>query len=137
MIKTLWNKFVNRESVSYIIFGVLTTLVDWVVYTVLWSYHVDYRVSTIVSWAAAVLFAFVTNKFWVFRSYEMRPAYLWKEFAAFVSCRAATGLFTLVGMMIMVQGMHLHELIGKVFVSAASLVLNYVFSKLFIFKNKS
>lgn len=137
MIQTLWKKFVNRESISYIIFGVLTTAVDWVVYTVLWSNHVDYRVSTIASWAAAVIFAFVTNKFWVFRSYEMRPAYLWKEFAAFVSCRAATGLFTLVGMMVMVQGMHLHELIGKVFVSAASLVLNYVFSKLFIFKNKS
>lgn len=137
MIEKIWKRFVNRESVAYLIFGVLTTLVDWGVYTVLWSNQVDYRISTVVSWVAAVLFAFVTNKFWVFNSYDLRPDHLLKEFTAFVSCRAATGLFTLVGMMIMVQGLHLHELIGKLFVSAASLVLNYVFSKLFIFKKKN
>ena len=57
MMKSIWKKYVNRESVSYIIFGVLTTAVDWVTYTILWRLGADYRVSTAVSWAAAVLYS--------------------------------------------------------------------------------
>ena len=64
----LWKRFVNRETISYVIFGVLTTLVDWLVYRIVrWpGYSVAF--STAVSWASAVLFAFVTNKLFVFRS---------------------------------------------------------------------
>ena len=61
MISKIWRKLANREAVSYIIFGVLTTLVDWVSYTVFWAIGMDYRVSTALSWAAAVMFVFVTN----------------------------------------------------------------------------
>lgn len=134
MITKIWNKFINRESVTYIIFGVLTTLVDWITYAALWKIGTDYRISTVLSWCAAVLFAFVTNKLVVFRSFDMSPAYLWKEFAAFVACRGATGVFTLVAMIVMVDFMHLNEFLGKLIVSAISLVLNYILSKLFIFK---
>ncbi|MFR4439984.1 MAG: GtrA family protein, partial [Hungatella sp.] len=77
MIETIWRKFVNRESVSYIIFGVLTTLADWLTYTACWKFGMDYRISTVVSWAAAVMFAFVTNKLFVFQSWEFKPAYVW------------------------------------------------------------
>ena len=72
MISKLMKKVLNRESISYIIFGVLTTLVDWASYAMFWSLGWDYRVSTALSWAAAVLFAFVTNKFWVFRSFTLK-----------------------------------------------------------------
>lgn len=137
MLSVLWNKLANREAILYIVFGVLTTLVDWVSYTVFWSMGMDYRVSTALSWAAAVLFAFVTNKLFVFRSFEMRLPYLWKEFTAFVACRLTTGVLTLVGMMIMVDWLHLNEFVGKFLVSVMSLILNYVFSKLFIFKKRS
>lgn len=131
----LISKVFNYETISYIITGVLTTLVDWAVYAILWRNGVDYRISTALSWAAAVLFAYVTNKFFVFKSFSMMPGVLWKEFSAFVACRILTGVLTMVGMIVMVSGLGLHELIGKVFVSAASLVLNYIGSKLFIFKN--
>lgn len=134
MIEKIWNKFVNRESVSYIIFGVLTTLVDWVTYTICWKFGIDYRISTAVSWAAAVLFAFVTNKLFVFQSWNFKPAYVWKELVSFVACRAATGVFTMVAMIAMVDGLGWNEFFGKLVVSALSLVLNYIFSKLFIFK---
>lgn len=136
MVTKIWNKYVNRETISYLIFGVLTTLVDWAVYTILWRYEVDYRVSTVISWCAAVLFAFGTNRQFVFQSTASDWRGVGKEFTAFVACRGLTGLFTLIGMIVMVQGLHLHEMIGKVFVSAASLVFNYVFSKLVIFKKK-
>ena len=94
MFEKIFHKFVNRESVTYIIFGVLTTAVDWITYTILWRMGADYRVSTALSWAAAVLFAFVTNKLFVFRSFSMNPVRLWREFASFVTARAATGILT-------------------------------------------
>ena len=134
MISTIWNKLCNRESITYIIFGVLTTAVDWVTYAVLLAAGADYRVSTALSWAAAVIFAFITNKFIVFQSFDIRLNYLWKEFVSFVACRAATGVITMVGMIIMVDVLHWNEFFGKLVVSAGSLVLNYILSKLFIFK---
>ncbi len=134
MISRLWNKYVNRESITYIIFGVLTTLVDWLTYAALWSAGTDYRISTAVSWFTAVVFAFITNKFFVFQSYNIKPLFILKEFGSFVACRAATGVITMIGMIIMVSGLHLHEFIGKLVVSAMSLVLNYIFSKLVIFR---
>lgn len=134
MISTIWNKLCNRESITYIIFGFLTTAVDWVTYALLWAMGADYRVSTALSWIAAVLFAFITNKFIVFRSFNIRLKFLWKEFVSFVACRAATGVITMVGMIIMVDMLHWNEFLGKLVVSAVSLVLNYILSKLFIFK---
>lgn len=134
MKSRLWKKFINRESVTYILFGVLTTAVDWVTYTVLWHMGSDYRVSTAVSWAAAVLFAFVTNKIFVFQSMGLRPGLLWREFVSFVAARAATGIFTMVAMIVAVDGLHWNEFLGKLLVSVISLVLNYIFSKWFIFK---
>ncbi len=134
MLERIRRKLINRETVTYFIFGVLTTAVDWVTYTVLWRMGTDYRVSTALSWAAAVLFAFVTNKLFVFRSFVMRPGFLWKEFSGFVAARVATGIFTMLGMIAMVDGLKWNEFFGKLVVSAISLVLNYVFSKWFIFK---
>ena len=134
----LWEKLVNYETVSYFIFGVLTTLVDWVsygVFTRLWE--MDYRMATAGSWAAAVLFAFVINKLFVFRSMALRPKAVWAEFVPFVACRVATGLFTLVAMVVMVDGMGIRQdFICKVVVSGISLVLNYVLSKWFVFKKQ-
>lgn len=138
MMQKIWSKFVNRETISYFVTGVLTTLVDWLSYALMRRGGIDYRMATAGSWAAAVLFAYVTNKFFVFRSMSLHPKVLWKEFSSFVVCRAATGLFTLLAMMVMVDGMGIRQdFICKVVVSAISLILNYVFSKLFIFKKSA
>jgi putative flippase GtrA len=69
---------------------------------------------------------------------SLHPKTVWKEFVSFVLCRVATGLFTLVAMMVMVDGMGIkQDFICKVITSVISLVLNYLFSKLFIFKKRS
>ena len=86
-LSLIWGKFVNRETISYLIFGVLTTLVDWISYAVFRHNGMNYRMATICCQAAAILFAYVTNKIWVFRSYNFRPVYLLKEMASFFSCR--------------------------------------------------
>lgn len=124
----------NRETVSYLIFGVLTTAVDWLVYPLMRWLHYSVAVSSSASWLAAVLFAFITNKIFVFQSRTLQMKELGREFVSFVSCRALTGAFTIIAMVVIVDVMGWNEWIGKVAVSAISLVLNYIFSKLFIFK---
>lgn len=136
-LSLIWGKFVNRETISYLIFGVLTTLVDWISYAVFRHNGMNYRMATICCQAAAILFAYVTNKIWVFRSYNFHPVYLLKEMASFFSCRILTSVFTYVAMIVMVDGMGIkQDMICKIEVSAISLVLNYICSKLFIFKKK-
>lgn len=139
-MNSLWSKLkgklINYETISYLIFGVLTTLVDWISYGVmtrLWG--IDYRIATAGAWVAAVLFAFVTNKLFVFKSWSLHPQKVWGEFVPFVACRVATGIFTLIAMIVMVDGIGIRQdFICKVVVSGISLVLNYLFSKWFVFK---
>ncbi len=132
-------KLINYETISYLIFGVLTTLTDWISYGVMTRYgNVDYRVATAGAWAAAVLFAFVTNKLFVFQSRNFSLGKVWEELIPFVTCRVATGLFTLAAMMAMVDGIGIQQdLICKVVVSGISLVMNYVLSKWFVFRKAS
>ena len=134
MIKKIWDKVMNREVISYLIFGVLTTLVNWVVYAAMVKVHIDYRIATAVAWAVSVLFAFIVNKIFVFQSYNMRPAFVMKEITSFVACRAVSGVMEMVFMIVMVSWIHMDEYIGKIAVSVIVVIVNYVFSKLFIFR---
>lgn len=135
MFDRLWNQFVNRETVSYLIFGVLTTAVDWVVYMLIRDFN--YMAATMLGWAASVIFAFITNKLFVFQSQTLKPAEISKEFVSFATCRVLTGVFNAAGMFAMVTLLKLNDIFSKIVISAIVLILNYVFSKLFIFKNKT
>ncbi|MCI8659089.1 MAG: GtrA family protein [Lachnospiraceae bacterium] len=143
MMGQLWDhiraRLVNREIIFYFIFGVLTTLVDWISYRVMTRcYGTDYRIATTGAWTAAVLFAFATNKLFVFRSRSLNPRKVWREFVPFVACRIATGLFTLAAMIALVDGMGIRrDFICKIVVSGISLILNYVFSKWLVFRKVS
>lgn len=134
MIKKIWDKVMNREVISYLIFGVLTTLVNWVVYVAMVKVHIDYRIATAAAWAVSVLFAFIVNKIFVFQSYNLRPAYVMKEITSFVACRAVSGVMEMVFMIVMVSWIHMDEYISKIAVSVIVVIVNYVFSKLFIFR---
>ncbi|MDO4295065.1 MAG: GtrA family protein [bacterium] len=129
-------KWMNPEVISYLIFGVLTTLVDWLLYALLRHMGLDYRFCTALSWFASVIFAYVTNKLFVFRNYNFRPSYLLKECAAFFACRISTGVFNFVAMLLLVDGLHSNEYAAKAVLAVAVIVLNYVGSKLFIFRKK-
>lgn len=132
----------NRELIVYFITGVLTTLVNWIVYALQvrvfgWSV----ALSNATAWAAAVLFAYITNKLWVFRSFNWELRYVLREAALFVGARILTGIFEIVSVPLLV-GLGLDApLLGvrgmwaKILVSAVVMVLNYVFSKLIIFRD--
>ena len=135
MIEKLWKKCVNYETVSYVICGVLTTLVDWVVYSAMCESGIDYKIAQAVSWIAAVAFAYLVNKVIVFRNFNFWPSYLWKEFSAFVACRGVSGILTWLMMVGMVDWMKWNKYLAKLITSAVNLIMNYVFSKLWIFKD--
>lgn len=140
MLGKIWEKCVNYETVSYLICGFLTTAVDFVVYGQLRRTDLSVEISQGVSWVAAVLFAYVVNKLIVFRNYDFHPSYLAKEGGAFVAARAFSGGLTWLMMVVLVRlkadGGFIYEMICKFTVCIINMCLNYVFSKVWIFKKK-
>ena len=122
--------------VMYLVFGVLTTLVDWVAYRVLRLSGLGYMFGNVAAWAAAVIFAFVTNKFMVFNSKSVDRLIIIKEFISFVGARVFSLLLQLAGIELMIDYANINEYIAKAVMTVVVVVCNYVFSKLFIFKDK-
>ena len=133
----LYKKY--KEIISYLIVGVLTTVVSLGVYyaCVLTFLNpenaLQLQIANIISWVAAVTFAYFTNRKFVFES--KNPDML-KEASAFVGARVATLLMDMVCMFVMVTCMGLSDKIAKLMVQIIVIVANYVFSKIFVFRKK-
>lgn len=127
----------HQSFIFYGVFGVFTTIVNIVTYNVCYnSFGISNTVSNIAAWILAVTFAYLTNKVWVFGSASWRWEVLKKEIPAFVSCRIATGILDLIIMFICVDVLKWHALLMKMISNVLVIILNYVFSKLVIFKKK-
>lgn len=140
-MKNFIGRFVNYETCSYIVAGVLTTAVDYVVFAIVnerlkavTSANAAVMAATVVSWIAAVAFAYISNKLAVFRNYDFRPSNLLREASAFVGARLLSGIIVLVFMWIAVSMLRWNEYVSKILSSAFNLIFNYAASKLFIFK---
>lgn len=142
-IKELFIKY--KEIIMYLIFGVATTGVNWVVYSLLMkavlvhapgSDDVKMTVSNVIAWIAAVIFAFITNKLWVFESKSWVPKVAAREFVSFVVSRLATGVIEWFGPLLLFKIGLDQDLFGvkgfvaKIVCSVLVVILNYVFSKL-------
>ena len=130
-----------KEFLIYLIFGVLTTIVSWGTYALFVSLlNLSIEISNSLSWVCAVLFAFVTNKFFVFESKNRNLKTIFKEFITFVSSRLLTGAIEIFGVPILVKiGLGatifgIDGMVAKVLVSVIVVILNYIFSKLIVFK---
>jgi len=141
MIKKLFHKY--REIIMYLIFGVSTTLVNWIVYTLLVSLaNANVTLANAVAWFAAVVFAYVTNKLFVFESKSWKTSVIIREIVSFFGARVASGVFEIfLPALLMKLGLDqavfgIEGFVAKAVVSVLIIVLNYVFSKLFVFKNK-
>ncbi|EQG17787.1 gtrA-like family protein [Clostridioides difficile DA00065] len=93
-------------------------------------------VANALAWILAVLFAYVTNKFFVFESKRIEIKFLFKEFLSFVSFRLLSGVVEMLIMYVMIDLLFVNDVIVKVFTNIVVIVLNYLFSKMIIFKNK-
>lgn len=133
--KALFHQY--RELISYVFFGGLTTLVNivcyWLLATPLGWGTVP---STVVAWVLSVAFAYVTNKLFVFDSKSWALAVVGREAVSFFGCRAFSGALDVFFMWLFVDVLHMNDLLIKILSNIVVIVLNYVFSKLFIFKHK-
>lgn len=147
-IKELFLKY--KEIIMYLVFGVLTTVVSWGSYAVfeisLETFITDTillsSVANVLSWIAAVLFAFITNKLWVFESRSFKGTLLLKELGAFVASRLITGAIEWFGVpLLMLAGLNqsilgIEGMLAKVLISVIVVILNYILSKLLVFRKK-
>ena len=134
MIKELLIKY--KSFIMYMIFGVLTTVINLIAYFLCFNVlHVSNVVSTIIAWIFAVLFAFVTNKLWVFDSKSFDGKTLIHEILTFFAARLATGILDIIIMYIAVDMMAWNSTVWKLISNIIVIILNYLASKFVIFKN--
>lgn len=131
------------EIIRYLVMGGLTTVVSWGTYALFArNLGMGITVSNILSWVCAVIFAYLTNKVWVFHSYSWKIGFVLREVALFFSARLATGVIEMAGVPLLVKAGLNQKLFGvkgmlaKVAVSVLVVILNYVFSKLIIFRKR-
>lgn len=123
----------SREAFLYLVFGGLTTLVNIVSFWIFDKVGFATSVSTIIAWVLSVLFAFFTNKIYVF---ESRNGNFLKEMISFFGCRVFTGVLDLLIMILFVDFWHFPSMIIKIASNVLVIILNYIFSKFIIFKKR-
>ena len=134
LCEKLWN---NTELVSYLFVGVATTLVNYVVYYLATRVlSMGVMAGTWTAWVAAVAFGYVANKAFVFHTHCDSALALLREAAGFFSMRLVSLGMETVLMYLTVTVLGLNDLVMKLVINIVVIILNYVFSKLFIFKKK-
>lgn len=141
-IKALLSRF--REQILYLIFGGLTTVVDWGVSFLLyyfWGEAIEETVflvhaANVVAWAAAVLFAFVTNRIWVFESKKRGFLPVMGELVAFAGGRVMTLLLQEGIFLVFHDLLHLKAYAVKLIAAVLVIIANYFISKLLVFRRK-
>ena len=125
------------DILSYLIFGVLTTVVNYAVYLPIYNLlGLSAAVSNVIAWVAAVAFAFLTNKPFVFKSHDWSAKTVIPELTKFVSCRIASGAMETVILLLAVDLLGWNGNIWKLITQVLVVILNYVTSKLVVFRKK-
>ena len=123
------------DMVSYLFFGVLTTVVNYLVYLPLYNLAgISAAVSNMIAWAAAGAFAYVTNKPFVFKSHDWSMKTVLPELGKFVGCRAASGGLETALVFLTVDVCGWDGNVWKLIISVVVVILNYVSSKLLVFR---
>ncbi len=155
------DKFFTQEIVLYVFFGVLTTVVNLVTFYLFKKLFIsigwegalssilppdskaaeiiggsEYLDANCIAWVVAVIFAFITNKLWVFESKTWSPSVAGKEFAGFIGARIFSFAVETLMMFVFVSLFSMNDLIAKIIIGVVVIIMNYVFSKLIIFKKK-
>lgn len=128
-------KIFGKEMFMYLFFGVLTTVINFIAYYI---FNVICKssagISTTLAFIISIIFAYITNKIWVFNSKTNNIKELVTEIFKFISARLVTYFIDLFLMIILVDKLHYNSLICKLLVNILVIILNYIFSKLLVFK---
>lgn len=138
-LKSLADLYRNhREGWRYLIFGALATVVNIVAYSIVFYVaHINNAISNIIAWVIAAVFAYLTNKFMVFISKAKNKKALLKEITSFFGCRLITLLIDEIIMILSVDKLGLPAFIMKVIANIVVIILNFILSKLVIFKKQN
>lgn len=135
MILKIYKKY--RELIVYVIVGGVTTLVDFGIYALMTDIlFLDIVPANTIAWAAAVIFAFGANKTAVFGDRRKGIMTVALQFVSFAGMRTASGGLSTFALWVFVELYGYDDMIVKAVVAVAVIVLNYIFSKLFIFKRE-
>ena len=125
------------DILSYLFFGALTTLVNYLVYFPCYNLlHLSTVVSNVIAWVVAVAFAYLTNKPFVFKSHDWSLKTVAPELAKFVGCRVGSGLLETALLFLTVDLLRWNGNLMKITLSVMVVILNYVGSKLLVFRKK-
>lgn len=124
---------IRKELLNYIIFGVLTTLINILTYQILSVAGVTTLIANGIAWLLSVLFAYITNRKYVFDSHSENGI---QECLKFYGSRISTGILDMAGMWMLVDIFYFPGMVSKVGMNVVVIVLNYIFSKVFVFKHK-
>jgi len=137
MIKNIYSKY--KEVINYLIFGVLTTVVSLLTYYLLVltilnpNNPIELQIANIISWITCVTFAYITNRKYVFNSKDKN---ITKEIIKFYSSRLTTLFIDMIIMFIFVTNLNFNDKLIKIIVQIIIIILNYILSKLLVFKKK-
>lgn len=127
----------HKDLISYLFFGVLTTLVNYLVYLPLLNWAgLSGALSNAVAWVISVVFAFLTNKPFVFHSNDWHFKTVVSEFVKFVGCRLGSGLVETAIILLFVDLWMFDGNTVKLVTSVLVVILNYIGSKLLVFRKK-
>lgn len=131
LVKKYWDIF------AYLFFGVCTTIVNYIIYLPCYNIlHLSATVSNILAWIVAVAFAFLTNKPFVFKSYDWSKKTLIPELTKFIGCRVGSGAMETVILLLAVDLLGWNGNIWKLITQIMVVILNYIGSKLLVFTKK-
>lgn len=129
----LYKKY--KEVFLYLVFGVLTTIINIVVF---WISNdilkIEYKISNVIAWILAVIFAFVTNKTLVFESRNKNKEEITKEAITFLVARLFSLVVDMLIMILMIDLININSLVAKIISNVVVVVINYIFSKFIIFR---
>ena len=132
-MKKLFEKY--KDILSYLFFGVLTTLVNWLVYFPCHNFlGWSASLSNVLSWVIAVAFAFLTNKPFVFKSHDWSWKTVGPELSKFLGCRVGSGVLETLILLLCVDWLQWNGNVWKLVTAVLVIILNYVGSKFLVFK---
>jgi putative flippase GtrA len=124
--------FIDRELILYVFFGALTFFVNLITYFIFESvFGINYLISNVIAWFLSVLFAYITNRKWVF---ESKSPDILRECGLFFGGRIFSGVVDTVLMFLFIDVLVIGDVISKIVVQVIVIILNYIFSKLIVFK---
>lgn len=125
------------DIVSYLFFGVCTTIVNYLIYIPCYNFWgMSATVSNMIAWVVAVAFAYLTNKPFVFKSHDWSVKTVIPELTKFIGCRVGSGAAETLILFLAVDLLGWNGNIWKLVTQVMVVVLNYIGSKLLVFRNK-